>query len=64
MQDKNSCLCYTREVRVACFPQELDGNPARRAGWPASIYIYMYTHMYIYMYIYMGVLHEIVPAVD
>ena len=34
--------CHTREARVACFPQELAGNPARRAGWPASIFIYIY----------------------
>ena len=31
-------LCHMREARVACFPQELAGNPARRAGWPASIW--------------------------
>ena len=29
-----------RNERYQCLPQELAGKPARRAGIPASIYIY------------------------
>ena len=36
-----------RSARYQCLPQELAGKPARRAGIPANIYIYMVITPYV-----------------
>ena len=46
-----SFIAFRRKAKrhmrsMCCFPQELAGNPGRRPGLPASMYIYIYIYIY------------------